>query len=295
MRVRAPGPDVAERLIAEAWEAGALGVEEIGTVETAEAAEPGKGVELIIYLVASDEALMQRALERFEAEGARIAAAERVEPVDWVEAWKQGLGEIEISPRLVVRPSFVDPVVRPGQCELVIDPGQAFGTGGHASTRLALEWIDALMADPERAPRRVLDVGTGTGVLAQAAVKLGADCAVGFDLDRVAMREAGRASRRNQVAGRVRLFAGPIGALRAEPFDLVIANLLKREVLPIAHEVARAVRPGGILVLSGLLAADRDEVAAAFARHSLVARALRRQRDEGGDDWIAPLLERPPA
>jgi ribosomal protein L11 methyltransferase len=284
MRVRAAGTELAERLMAEAWEAGALGVEEVTTVE---------GVELIVYLAAADEAVLRGSLEPFAGEGARIGAAEPVEAVDWIEAWKQGMCAIEISPRLLVRPSFVEQALRPGQSELIIDPGQAFGTGGHASTRLALEWVDELMAGGEPAPRRVLDVGAGTGVLAQAAVKLGAKRAVGFDLDRRAMREAGHWSRRNGVAEGLLLFSGPITALRALPFDLVVANLLKSEVLPIAAEVAQAVGTGGLLVLSGLLAADRDEIAAAFAAHGLCEREIRSWRDEGGDEWISPLLVRP--
>jgi ribosomal protein L11 methyltransferase len=286
MRVRAPGAELAERLIAEAWEAGALGVEEVA----AEAA--GGEIGLIVYLPRAAEEGMRSALSRFAGEGAEIGSSEPIEPVDWVESWKEGMQAIEISPRLVVRASFVEHRLRAGQKELVVDPGQAFGTGGHASTGLALEWIDVLMADPERAPDRVLDVGTGTAVLAQAALKLGASSAVGFDLDRNAVREAGRGAQANGVAESLQLFSGPISALRAEPFDLVVANLLKREVLPIADAVARSVRPGGLLVLSGLLVADREEIRAAFAACGLVVTQERRLLDSGGDDWISPLLQR---
>jgi ribosomal protein L11 methyltransferase len=202
---------------------------------------------------------------------------------------------LEVGRRLVVRPSFVEaPVGAMGRLELVIDPGQAFGTGHHASTRLALE----CMADERSAwdaSQRVLDVGTGTGVLAMAAVRLGAGRATGLDLDPLSPPDALRWSRVNGLADRCDWLLGPVGAVAGARFDWVLANLLRREMMPIAEELARAVTPGGHLVLSGLLADERDRVVARFEGLGLVAlpERERRQRDETGDHWIGLVMARP--
>ena len=127
----------------------------------------------------------------------------------------RGLGPIVISDRLVVRPPFSAWTCLPGQREIVIDPGQAFGTGTHASTHLCLEWIDALLAESDGPARfaRMLDVGTGSGVLALAAVARGVREAVGFDLDPVAIEAAEDAARRNGLEAAVRFVCVPIEAI----------------------------------------------------------------------------------
>jgi len=273
---------LAERAMAEAWSAGAAGIEE---------REEGR---LIVYVPADEATAVHDALAELVAEGLSLGHAESVEEIDWSERWKQGLGPLEISERLLIRPSFVSHHPAPGQRELVIATGQAFGTGGHASTRLALESVDRLLAEPSAAARgwRVLDVGTGTGVLALAALLLGARSAIGFDLDPVAVREARVWSHRNGLAARLQLFAGPAAALGEVGFDLIVANLLRREILPLASEVAEHLAPEGTLVLSGLLASDRDEVVATFAAHGLVVVGAGGLRDATGDEWISLRLAR---
>jgi len=279
------GPDLAERVMAEAWSAGALGIEE---------SDGGGPVRLIVYLTGSHERGLREALEPFEGEGARWLGSESVEAVDWSERWRDGLEAIVVSPRLVVRPSFIAHEPSAGQHELIIDPGQAFGTGSHASTRLVLDWIDQLSSEMPRgsAALRVLDVGTGTGILAMAALRLGAQSAVGFDLDQDAVREAAVWAARNGLAEHLHLIVGPITALKASPFDQVLVNLLQSEMLPIAGEIAAATRPGGQVVLSGLLARDREEVIDCFEGYGLVPCDQRECVDERGDHWISPLLER---
>ena len=272
--------------MAEVWSEGALGVEE--------RTEAGSVV-LVIYLSAEDEARLREVLTGFASEEVACIGVEAVVDEDWSETWKAGLEAIVISERLVVRPSFVDHEALPGQRELIVDPGCAFGTGGHASTRLLLEWIDSLAWDrPDRlVGRRVLDVGTGTGALAMAAVAVGAAHAVGFDLDGLAVLEARGWTKLNDLSDRVDLFTGGFEALDAVPFDLVFANLLRSEMLPIAERIAQAVAPGGGLLLSGLLEADGPPVVEAFARFGLEPAGTRARLDASGDRWIAPLLNRP--
>jgi ribosomal protein L11 methyltransferase len=287
IRVRACDGDLAERASAEAFAAGAAGLEE-------RAGEEGSAtVELWIYAPEPAERAVSEALAALAREvggsALRVFAAETAPDVDWRVRWREGLGIVRISARLAVRPPFVPDEA--GARALVIDPGQAFGTGGHASTRLALELIDAL---PESFLRgaRVLDAGTGSGVLALAALELGAGAAVGFDLDAVAVGEAAANASANGLGARALFFAGPISALGAPPFDLVVANLLRSEVLPILPDLAARLRPGGRAIFSGLLVADRDAVSAALARVGLSIAESREELDTAGDEWLGLLTAR---
>jgi ribosomal protein L11 methyltransferase len=274
-----------EALLAEAFEAGAEGAEEVD-VEGAWRA--------CVYAGAGQVEVIRSLLADRASDEARVDAVETLPRIDWSEAWKEGLEPLRISERLVVRPPFVEWALEPGQREVVIDPGQAFGTGAHASTRLALEWIDALYSSPLAGRRleRVLDVGTGSGVLALAAVALGAEEALGFDLDPVAVDAAREAAVRNGLAERTRFVAGPIEEVvgPGEHFSLVVANLLKREILPIAIEVARHTARSGRLVLSGLLEEDAEEVLARFAMEGLGEAAPRRECLDGTGRWVGLCL-----
>lgn len=277
---------LAERAAAEAFAAGASGLEERG-------GEGGAGgTELLVYAPAAEAPRVEAALAALAAQGAanalRVCPTEAAPEEDWSVRWREGLGVVRISPRLAVRPPFVPDAGEPPA--LVIDPGQAFGTGGHASTRLALTLLDGLVA---RLPgARVLDVGTGSGVLALAALALGAAQAVGFDLDVIAVREARSNAERNELGARLQLFAGGIDALRAPPFDVVVANLLRSELLPVLPQLAAALRPGGCAVLSGLLASERPAIERALAAQGLVVEQAREEDDPAGDVWLGLVTRR---
>jgi ribosomal protein L11 methyltransferase len=285
--VHASDAALAERAAAEAFDAGASGLEERGGAET-------DGVtELRLYAPAAAAAAVWEALadaERAAPGALRLVAREPVPDEDWSEGWRRGLGIVRISERLAVRPPFVpDP---PGAAPaLVIDPAQAFGTGGHASTRIALVLLDGLGESALRGAR-VLDAGTGSGVLALASLALGASGAVGFDLDPVAVREARANARRNALGASARFFVGPIAALRTEPFDLVLANLLRTELLPLLPALAASLRPGGRAVLSGLLRGERGDVEAALRRAGLRVEASLEEADPSGDDWLGFVTRR---
>jgi ribosomal protein L11 methyltransferase len=272
--VRAPDAATAERWLAEAFAAGASGCEERD--------EDGGVKWLILYLPEDALETVEEALRRA---GAPAAEARPVPDRDWSEVWREGLAPIEISSRLLVRPPFVAHQAESGQETVLIEPGQAFGTGSHESTRLALELLDAWLPHLPRAPR-MLDVGTGSGVLAIAAAKLGARVAVGFDLDPLATEAARGNAVMNDVAARTTFFTGAIEALAPGVFELVVANLLRREVEPILPALAARIAPGGVGILTGLLESDRADVEAGLAACGLVVTGHRLREDERGDVWL---------
>jgi ribosomal protein L11 methyltransferase len=271
-RIRVRGEGVrAEWAAAEAFEAGAAGVEE---------RDDGS---LIAYAPAACAAAVRAALAAVLGADA-VGAVEPEPPADWPETWKQGLRPLVVSPRLVVRPPFAAHALAAGQRAIVIEPRQAFGTGAHATTALALEALDAALA--ERAGARVLDVGCGSGVLALAALALGAGAAVACDLDPIAARETRENAATNGLAPLL-AYTGSLAALGPGGFALVVANMIRRELEPLLEELAARVAPGGALVLSGLLAGERAAVEARIAALGLRADAARERADEGGDAWLS--------
>jgi ribosomal protein L11 methyltransferase len=194
---------------------------------------------------------------------------------DWAERWKRFHVPILVGGRLYVRPPWEQPAVRPGVAEIVIDPGQAFGTGSHPTTRLCLE----LMLELE--PRgSFADLGCGSGVLAIAAAKLGFEPVIAVDADVAAIEAAVANARDNGVAlDRVERWD-----LRGDPppaAQTVAANLMR----PLLLALAPRLEPPGTLIVSGLLDHEADEVAAAFTP----LRERSRVSDRG---WTALLLRR---
>lgn len=278
----APDAETAERALAEAVACGATGAEQ---------RESEGRVTLLLYAPDADAPAVARAARAVLGDAA-VSMPQPVEDADWSEAWKASLAPVEISPRLRIRASFEDSAPAPGQAELVIDPGQAFGTGTHESTRLALRGLVAVAGGLGPATR-VLDVGTGTGVLALAALQLGAGRALGLDLDPLAAPAARENARANGLAGRLALFTGPVGALRASArFDLVLANLLRRELAPIAPELVQHLQPAGWIVIGGLL---DEEVPDWVERADVLGLALAErfaQSDASGVAWAGLVMRR---
>lgn len=182
-----------------------------------------------------------------------------VTPVDWVEEWRRFYQPIEVGERLLLCPSWLD-APRSGRTVIVLDPGEAFGTGQHPTTRLSLAALER--AGVEGA--RVLDVGCGSGVLAVAAAKLGAAAVQGCDVDARAVEIARRNAEINGVA--VEFMTGTIEdpASHLElPFDVIVVNISSTVTAALAAPIAALLAPGGRAILSGFLQRDRDAVAAA--------------------------------
>ena len=239
----------------------------ITEVQAADAAAPPPGRTLLEAHVEGERerplvAALTRWLESLRtiepaAADVRIATAP-LAPVDWEAAFRLHHRPLAIGRRLLVAPPW-DVTDAPGREVLVIEPGMAFGTGQHETTRTCLEEIEIAVA--ERGVRSALDVGTGSGVLAMALARLGVPRVVALDLDSRVLPLARENLVRNG-AGAVMLAAGTAGAVRGR-FDLVVANLLADVLIDEAPVLAATVAPGGRLIVSGILDTQTDTVAAA--------------------------------
>jgi len=182
---------------------------------------------------------------------------EKLEENDWVRLTQSQFDPIRISPRLWIVPTWHTPA-DPAAINIVLDPGLAFGTGSHPTTRLCLRWLDANLTGGET----VLDYGCGSGILAIAALKLGASNAIGVDID----AQAVQASRDNAQANQMRADFFLPDDIRLAQYDVVVANILTNPLRVLAPLLAGATRPGGRIVLSGILAAQAAEVSLIYAQ-----------------------------
>lgn len=206
-----------------------------------------------------------------------LAEVVPVRQEDWAEGWKQHFGAVRLGRRLVVKPTWEAFAADPDDVIVELDPGMAFGTGTHGTTRLCLEALAALFDSPSP-PLSVLDVGTGSGILAIAAAALGAQRVLACDIDPEACRVAAENARHNGVSDRMEVTGRPLAQL-AGKFDLVLANILAEENIRLAGELVGRLAPGGALVLSGILREKEEAVAAAFAAFALNGPQITRQEE----------------
>lgn len=221
-----------------------------------------------------------------------------VHEADWATAWKRHVGVLRIGRGIVIRPTWRRHHRQPGDTVIAMDPGMAFGTGLHPTTRLCLAGIER-WADEGRLARggarggardgraRLLDVGCGSGILAIAAGLLGAGELVGVDTDPIAVEATLTNARRNRLARRLRARQGSLPS-GAGPFDLVAANLIASVLVALAADLAAELAPGGRLLASGIFVDREAEVRAAFE-----AAGLRVVRRDAEGDWVALEAERP--
>ncbi len=186
-----------------------------------------------------------------------------VEEADWADAWKAYFPVLRIGRRIVIRPTWRRHRRQPGDVVLAMDPGMAFGTGLHPTTRLCLAALEAVADRGELVGARVLDVGCGSGILAIAAVKLGAASAFGVDTDPVAEEATLANARRNRLVRSIRARDGSLPSGEAA-FDIVLANLIAGVLVPLAAPLRDELRPGGILLASGIFQDREVEVVAAL-------------------------------
>lgn len=226
---------------------------------------------------------------------------------DWADAWKEHFHVQRIGRRIVIRPSWREYTPAPGDVVIDLDPGMAFGTGQHPTTRMCLELLEGEV----QPGMGVLDVGTGSGILAIAVIKLGAARCLALDIEPQAVRIARENAVRNGVSDRIDIREGTLtlpsqpaqakaeqGARKApwqmdkqgegEQFDLVLANITATAVASLAPAFAAALRPGGRLIGSGIVAGRIAEVEKALHTARFIMEAIRRE-----GDWCTVLATIP--
>ena len=214
------------------------------------------------------------------------------EELNWVEAWREHYHPIPVGERLIIVPAWLENPPG-GRIPIRIDPGMAFGTGTHPTTQLCLELLDHFDGNLLPQGYQVLDIGCGSGILAAAALKLGASHALGVDIDPLAVDASRDNAQSNGVSEQLDLGVGSVAEVRRGQFvikqaDLVFANILAPIILRLFNDgLAELVKPGGILILSGILVEQSAEIEAAAAQHGL-------QFVERGQvgDWVALAVKK---
>jgi ribosomal protein L11 methyltransferase len=204
-----------------------------------------------------------------------------VHETDWADAWKEHFPVLRVGRRIVIRPTWRTHDAAPDDVVLALDPGMAFGTGLHPTTRLCLAAVEALADRGGLTGQRVLDVGCGSGILAIAAARLGAREVLGVDTDPIAIESTEANAERNNAAGVVRASAGSLPSGQ-RAWDVVLANLIASLLVTLAPALRDELTPGGALVASGIFVDREPEV-----RTALDAVGLRVTGRLTEGDWVA--------
>ena len=245
-----------------------------------------------------EEGLWQ--LRQIAPEAIGELASKRVAEEDWANAWKEHYQPLQLGERVVIRPSWREYTPTSDQVVIELDPGMAFGTGLHPTTRNCVRMVEEAVHPGDR----VLDVGCGSGILTLAALKLGAASALALDVSAVAVEATVENARLNGLADRVDARLATLEGADGEPYfplppgvaflgaeigtyDLVLANIIARVIAQLAPALMRAVRPGGLLIASGIIEERRDE-----AVGPLIAAGLTDIREIVENDWVTLIGRR---
>jgi ribosomal protein L11 methyltransferase len=211
----------------------------------------------------------------------------RVQDEDWANTWKAHYQPVRLGQRILIRPLWQDVETRDDDIEIALDPGMAFGTGTHPTTQLCLVTLEAVM----RHGVRVLDLGSGSGILSIAAAKLGAQSVLGLDIDATAVTSSQENIERNGVSDKVTIQQGSLETVlhSSRRFDLIVINILARIIMQMcADGLGNVVRPGGKAVFSGVLDTQVEDVENAVRNTGLTPYKRHQQ-----GDWVAIEAYRP--
>ncbi len=204
-----------------------------------------------------------------------------LEEKNWNEEWEKSINVIEVSDKLVIKPTFRDYSPKEGQIVITIDPKMSFGTGEHQTTKLVLNLTEKYLSPGSR----VLDVGSGTAVLAIAAVKLGASGAVAVDNDEWCYDNGKENCALNGVEEKVEVRIGELKDVTKNNFDFIFANIQKNILLSISNGIRERIKEGGIVILSGLLYTDEKEITEGYSKLGFEILEIKKM-----DEWIAVVL-----
>ena len=246
--------------------------------------KPRDTVIIHMYLEPGDSPVETLALiaARMEAAGIPYTSeTEGVEQEDWQNGWRKYYHPMDVGQRLAVVPSWQD--YETSRVKLILDPGLAFGTGGHETTNLCLEVLDERV----RGGERVLDIGTGSGILAIAALKLGAAVAEGVDIDPVAVRTAGENAALNGVANELTVLVGDLSDKASGKYDIITANIVANAIMALAPAVPGLMADDAVFIASGIIDERKDEVLAGLKAAGLEPVEVKEKRG-----WVCIICEK---
>jgi len=207
---------------------------------------------------------------------------EMLEDQNWNKLWEKSRVVIKVSERIVIKPTFKNYTAKKNEIVLTIDPKMSFGTGEHQTTKLMIRLLEKFV----KTGMKVLDVGSGTGILAITSVKLGAEKVVAVDFDEICLENCKENCILNDVENSVEIVTGEIDDVKGKDFDLILANIQKNVLLEIAQKIKAKLNQNGIVILSGLLESDREPIEKKY--HSL---GFKTELVEAMNEWIAIVLE----
>jgi ribosomal protein L11 methyltransferase len=208
---------------------------------------------------------------------------EILEDQNWNKLWEKSREVIRITDRVVIKPTFKEYKAKPNEIVLTIDPKMSFGTGEHQTTKLMLKQLEQIV----KPGMKVLDVGSGTGILSIAAIKFGVANAVAIDSDEICFENCKENCIQNDVENSIEVMTGEIENVQERDFDLILANIQKNILLDIAEKIRQRLKKDGIVILSGLLVSDQKEIEKKY--HLLGFKTV---QFEQMDEWIAIVLSR---
>ncbi|MBI1910781.1 MAG: 50S ribosomal protein L11 methyltransferase [Deltaproteobacteria bacterium] len=302
IEINAKGPrnrkDEASLILIDAGSPGVLEEDEsskVGTLlsystwdkETEEEPETSKTASIKGYLAPDKTEMISRIGKDLKKIGWQIATS-HFQDQDWSVKWKAHIKPIKVkhgNSSIVVKPTWREVEKKKGDIIIEIDPGMAFGTGGHATTKMCVKAIFALIKDKKvRASKaNILDVGTGTGILAIAAMKLGVSEAVGTDIDKVALTVARKNARLNKTE--IRLSSSSLDKIKGG-YSIVAANILAGELKRLSPALYSKITPGGYIILSGILKTEKDSV-----KETFTALGLKHSKTYLSGEWAAIVLQ----
>lgn len=206
-----------------------------------------------------------------------------IEEINWNQEWEKKFSPIEVTEKIIIKPSFKKVENENDKLVITIDPKMSFGTGEHETTKLVLQ----LLEETYDKHKKVLDVGSGTAVLAIAAAKMGADTVIAVDNDEWCLENGLENIKTNNVENIVQAKLGEINSISETDFDLILANINKNILIEIADDISRKISNSGDLILSGLLVQDEEDIKSAYTK-----KGFRFIQTKKLNEWIALKFRR---
>lgn len=227
-----------------------------------------EGNNVVIYLndnTLISESIIKSELEKLKKENLIESFSIQkgiLEHKNWNELWEKSRDVIHVSKKIIIKPSFKDYVAKEGEIVITIDPKMSFGTGEHQTTKLVLQMLEKHV----KPGIKILDVGSGTGILSIAAIKLGAASAVAIDTDEVCYENCRENCELNGVTDYIKILTSDIKDVRENDFDLILANIQNNVLLEISNEIKKRLIKNKTVILSGLLGQNFDEIAISYSQ-----------------------------